>query len=98
MSIWRHREIFANFSSFGQEQTPIPAIQAVTSGGGPGVAATLAGSAVSTILAATNPCLKVRHPLAACHYLLTLNYSSSKPMKSSLSLVQEPMPSRPLKA
>jgi hypothetical protein len=46
--------------SFGQEQIPIPAISAVTSGGGPGVAATLAGSAVSTILAATNPCAKVR--------------------------------------
>lgn len=46
--------------SFGQEQIPIPAIQAVTSGGAPGVAATLAGSAISDLLAAANPCAKLR--------------------------------------
>lgn len=45
---------------FNQEQLPIPAIQAVTSGGGPGVAATLAGSAISTLLGAANPCLKLQ--------------------------------------
>lgn len=45
---------------FGQEQIPIAAIQAVTSGGGPGVAATLAGSAISTLLAAANPCAKLQ--------------------------------------
>lgn len=32
----------------------------MTSGGGPGVAATLAGSAVSTLLAAANPCAKLQ--------------------------------------
>jgi hypothetical protein len=47
------------YCSFGQEQIPIAAIQAVTSGGGPGVAATLAGSAISTLLAAANPCSKI---------------------------------------
>lgn len=87
-----------NSSRFGQEQIPIPAIQAVTSGGAPGVAATLAGSAISTILAATNPCLKVRRSQAACQHLLTVNYSSSKLMKSSLSLVRGPMPSKLPKA
>lgn len=45
---------------FGQEQEPISAISAVTSGGGPGVAATLAGGAISTLLGAANPCAKVR--------------------------------------
>jgi len=45
---------------FGQEQIPIPAIEAVTSGGAPGVAATLAGSAISTLLAAANPCAKLQ--------------------------------------
>ncbi|OBT74646.1 hypothetical protein VF21_06405 [Pseudogymnoascus sp. 05NY08] len=45
---------------FGQEQKPISAISAVTSGGGPGVAATLAGGAVSTLLGAANPCAKLQ--------------------------------------
>ncbi|KAH8816396.1 hypothetical protein F5884DRAFT_220733 [Xylogone sp. PMI_703] len=45
---------------FGQEQVPIPAIQAVTSGGQPGQAATLAGQSVSTLLAATNACAKLQ--------------------------------------
>ncbi|OBT61160.1 hypothetical protein VE03_09445 [Pseudogymnoascus sp. 23342-1-I1] len=45
---------------FGQEQLPISAISAVTSGGGPGVAATLAGGAISTLLGAANPCAKLQ--------------------------------------
>ncbi|OBT98625.1 hypothetical protein VE01_03603 [Pseudogymnoascus verrucosus] len=45
---------------FGQEQEPISAISAVTSGGGPGVAATLAGGAISTLLGAANPCAKLQ--------------------------------------
>ncbi|KFZ01078.1 hypothetical protein V500_00887 [Pseudogymnoascus sp. VKM F-4518 (FW-2643)] len=45
---------------FGQEQAPISAISAVTSGGGPGVAATLAGGAISTLLGAANPCAKLQ--------------------------------------
>ncbi|MCJ1309374.1 hypothetical protein MMC25_003033 [Agyrium rufum] len=44
---------------FGQEQVPVAAIQAVTSGGGSGVAATLAGGSISTILAASNSCDKL---------------------------------------
>ncbi len=44
---------------FGQEQVPIPAIAALTAGP-PGVAQTLAGQAVSDILAAANACAKVR--------------------------------------
>lgn len=44
---------------FGQEQAPVAAIQAVTSGGAPGEAATLAGGSISTLLAAANPCEKL---------------------------------------
>ncbi|EXJ91042.1 hypothetical protein A1O1_04149 [Capronia coronata CBS 617.96] len=44
---------------FGQEQIPIPAIAAVQ-GGAPGVAQTIAGAAVSDILAATNACDKLK--------------------------------------
>lgn len=44
---------------FGQEQLPIPPIRDVTSGGAPGVAATLAGSAISDLLGAANPCGKL---------------------------------------
>ena len=51
---------------FGQEQVPIPAIAALTAGS-PGVAQTLAGSAVSDILAAANACAKVRG--RSSHYL-----------------------------
>jgi hypothetical protein len=51
----------ANNLSFGQEQISNPAIQAVTSGGAPGVADTLAGSAISTLLATANLCAKVQH-------------------------------------
>ena len=46
-------------NSFGQEQIPIPAIAAVTSGGAPGQAATIAGAAVSDLLAEANACAKV---------------------------------------
>ena len=44
---------------FGQEQVPIPAIAALQAGS-PGVAQTIAGAAVSDLLAATNACAKVR--------------------------------------
>lgn len=44
---------------FGQEQIPIAAIRDVTSGGEPGVAATLAGAAISDLLGAANPCDKL---------------------------------------
>lgn len=44
---------------FGQEQVPIPAIAAVQ-GGAPGVAQTIAGAAVSDLLAATNACDKLK--------------------------------------
>lgn len=44
---------------FGQEQLPIPPIRDVTSGGAAGVAATLAGSAISDLLGAANPCDKL---------------------------------------
>jgi hypothetical protein len=46
-------------NSFGQEQIPIPAIAAVTSGGAPGQAATIAGAAISDLLAEANACAKV---------------------------------------
>ncbi|KIW27674.1 uncharacterized protein PV07_07397 [Cladophialophora immunda] len=44
---------------FNQEQIPIPAIAAVQ-GGAPGVAQTIAGAAVSDLLAATNACDKLK--------------------------------------
>jgi hypothetical protein len=44
---------------FDQEQIPIPAIAAVQ-GGAPGVAQTIAGAAVSDLLAATNACNKLK--------------------------------------
>lgn len=44
---------------FGQEQLPIPPIRDVTSGGAAGVAATLAGAAISDLLGAANPCGKL---------------------------------------
>ncbi|KAF3929885.1 hypothetical protein AA313_de0200098 [Arthrobotrys entomopaga] len=44
---------------FGQEQVPIPAIAAVN-GGSPGEAPTIAGAAVSDLLAAANPCVKLK--------------------------------------
>ncbi|OAP65677.1 hypothetical protein AYL99_01649 [Fonsecaea erecta] len=44
---------------FGQEQVPIPAIAAVQAGA-PGVAQTIAGAAVSDLLAATNACDKLK--------------------------------------
>lgn len=44
---------------FGQEQTPIPAIQALSAFGSSGQAATLAGGSIQFLLAAANPCAKV---------------------------------------
>ncbi|KAG9774613.1 hypothetical protein ABEF93_003494 [Exophiala dermatitidis] len=44
---------------FGQEQVPIPAIAAVQ-GGDPGVAQTIAGAAVSDLLAGSNACDKLK--------------------------------------
>lgn len=44
---------------FNQEQIPIPAIAAVN-GGAPGAAATIAGAAISDLLAAANACDKLR--------------------------------------
>ncbi|KIW76304.1 hypothetical protein Z517_11050 [Fonsecaea pedrosoi CBS 271.37] len=44
---------------FNQEQIPIPAIAAVQ-GGAPGVAQTIAGAAISDLLAATNACDKLK--------------------------------------
>lgn len=46
------------YARFGQEQIPIPAIAAVQ-GGAPGVAQTIAGAAVSDILAGANACAKL---------------------------------------
>ena len=43
---------------FGQEQIPIPAVAAVQ-GGEPGAAPTIAGAAVSDLLAGSNACAKV---------------------------------------
>jgi hypothetical protein len=53
-------QLYANKHSFGQEQVPIAAISALTAGS-PGEAATLAGGSVSLLLAAANPCDKVRN-------------------------------------
>lgn len=64
--------------SFGQEQIPIPAIQAITSGGQPGQAATSAGQSVSTLLAAANPCAKVYTPDVFPHLNTNLD-SCNKP-------------------
>jgi hypothetical protein len=49
--------IDADIFRFGQEQVPIPAIAAVQ-GGSPGVAQTIAGAAISDLLAAANDCAK----------------------------------------
>ncbi|OCK75527.1 hypothetical protein K432DRAFT_446651 [Lepidopterella palustris CBS 459.81] len=45
---------------FGQEQIPISAISSVTSGGAPGQAATIAGAAISDLLAGANACAKLQ--------------------------------------
>ncbi|KUJ18990.1 uncharacterized protein LY89DRAFT_643576 [Mollisia scopiformis] len=45
---------------FGQEQVPIPAIQALSNFGSSGQAATLAGQSISFLLAAANPCGKLQ--------------------------------------
>ncbi len=46
---------------FGQEQTPVAAIQALSNFGNPGEAATLAGGVPGVLLAAANPCDKLTH-------------------------------------
>lgn len=46
-------------ASFGNEQIPIPAIQALSSFGQSGQAATLAGTSIQFLLAAANPCGKL---------------------------------------
>ena len=63
---------------FGQEQVPIPAIEALSSFGQSGQAATLAGNSIQFLLAAANPCGKVRplHTLKASKILTT--HSSPK--------------------
>jgi hypothetical protein len=45
---------------FGQEQSAAAAISALGDFGNPGAAATLAGQSPSVLLAAANPCDKVR--------------------------------------
>ncbi|KIM97507.1 hypothetical protein OIDMADRAFT_169350 [Oidiodendron maius Zn] len=45
---------------FDQEQVPIPAIQALSNFGQSGQAATLAGSSIGTLLAAADPCAKLK--------------------------------------
>lgn len=56
---------------FGQEQVPVQAVSALGDAGfgDPGVAATIAGSIPSSLLAAASPCDKVRYqPLNRfCH-------------------------------
>jgi hypothetical protein len=47
---------------FGQEQVPVAAVAALGDFGDPGVAATIAGSIPSALLAAASPCEKVRLP------------------------------------
>ena len=49
---------------FGQEQVPVSAVSALGDAGfgDPGVAATLAGSIPGSLLAAANPCQKVKIP------------------------------------
>ncbi|EMR65429.1 hypothetical protein MGN70_006190 [Eutypa lata] len=46
---------------FGQEQTPVAAIQALGDFGNPGEAATLAGGVPGVLLAAADPCDKLTH-------------------------------------
>lgn len=46
---------------FGQEQTPVVAIQALGNFGNPGEAATLAGGVPGVLLAAADPCDKLTH-------------------------------------
>lgn len=46
---------------FGQEQIPVSAVSALSNFGSPGEAATLAGGIPGSLLAAANPCEKVRN-------------------------------------
>jgi len=86
-------EISLTHSSFGQEQAPIAAIQAVTSGGNPGEAATLAGASISLLLAAANPCAKVRLLASTINSTVHADMfdSSQRLMRSSPNLVLEQM-------
>lgn len=59
---------------FGQEQLPIPAVAAVQ-GGEAGAAATIAGAAISDLLAGANACAKVRNT-KFCSMRLTLPAST----------------------
>lgn len=46
---------------FGQEQIPVAAVQALSDFGNPGDAGTLSGQVPGVLLAAANPCAKVRN-------------------------------------
>ena len=46
---------------FGQEQTPVQFITALSNFGNPGEAATLAGGVPGVLLAAADPCAKVSY-------------------------------------
>lgn len=64
---------------FAQEQVPIPAISALSAFGTSGQAATLAGNSISFLLAAANPCGKVRFLISSSCLALT-GMSSLKPI------------------
>lgn len=56
---------------FGQEQIPVAAVSALTSFGQPGDAGSLSGAVPGVLLAAANPCEKVRrvvpsHNMCSC--------------------------------
>lgn len=60
---------------FGQEQTPVSAVSALSNFGNPGEAATLAGGIPGSLLAAANPCDKVSHSATRIpHASLDANY------------------------
>jgi hypothetical protein len=67
---------------FGQEQIPIQAIADVQ-GGEPGAAPTIAGAAVSDLLAGSNACAKVGYPFGKLP--CTYDGSFKEPIKSSQS-------------
>lgn len=52
---------------FGQEQTPVAAVQALSNRGNPGDSGTLSGQVPGVLLAGANACAKVR---ARCQPLL----------------------------
>lgn len=51
---------------FGQEQIPVAAVQALSDFGNPGDAGTLSGQVPGVLLAAANPCAKVRKRFPSC--------------------------------